>query len=147
MKMSKEEYGAYVKRLSPDSHTLRDCFRAFWTGGVICVLGQIALNIYGSLGFDEKTAGTMTAITLIVFAAVLTGLGLFGKIAKYAGAGTVVPITGFANSVVSPALEFKPEGYVLGTAAKMFVIAGPVIVYGTIASVIYGVIYWITTLF
>ena len=147
MRMTKEEYQTYVQQLSPNSHTLRDCFRAFWTGGSICVLGQLLTNGYAVLGAEQQTAGTLTAISLVFVTALLTGLGVFCKIANYAGAGTIVPITGFANSVVSPAMEFKPEGFVLGVGAKMFTIAGPVIVYGTVASIIYGFIYWIIKLF
>ena len=147
MNLSKQEYQEYVKKMSPDSPLWKDVLNAFWTGGLICVLGQLILNGYDALGLSETNAATAASVTLIFLGALLTGLGLYGKIAKLAGAGTVVPITGFANSVVSPALEFKTEGFILGVGAKMFTIAGPVIVYGVSASVVYGLIYWITTLF
>ena len=120
---------------------------AFVIGGGICVLGEALLNLYGMLGLSQDYAGALTSMSLIFLSALFTGLKLYDRIAQHAGAGTLVPITGFANSVVSPALDFKSEGYVLGLGAKMFVIAGPVIVYGISASIIYGVIYYITTLF
>lgn len=147
MKMNSMQYDQLVKQYSPNSHTLMDAVNAFWTGGLICVLGQVILNLWGMLGLNPELAATATAMTLILIGALLTGAGIYDRIAKVAGAGTVVPITGFANSIVSPAMEFKTEGFVLGTAAKMFTIAGPVIVYGVGASVVYGLIYWITTLF
>ena len=140
MSLSKEEYQDYVKKMSPNSPLWKDVINAFWSGGVICVIGELILNGYGALGLSETNAGTATSISMIFLGALLTGLGLYNKIAKFAGAGTVVPITGFANSVVAPALEFKTEGFVTGTAVKMFSIAGPVIVYGTLASVVYGII-------
>lgn len=140
MSLSKEEYKDYVKKMSPNSPLWKDVINAFWSGGVICVIGELILNGYGALGLSETDAGTATSISMIFLGALLTGLGLYNKIAKFAGAGTVVPITGFANSVVAPALEFKTEGFVTGTAVKMFSIAGPVIVYGTLASVVYGII-------
>lgn len=140
MNLSKQEYQEYVKKMSPDSPLWKDVLNAFWTGGLICVLGQLILNGYDALGLSETNAATAASISLVFLGALLTGLGLYGKIAKLAGAGTVVPITGFANSVVSPALEFKTEGLVTGTAVKMFNIAGPVIVYGTLASVVYGIV-------
>lgn len=146
MKMNSMQYDQLVKQYSPNSHTLMDAVNAFWTGGLICVLGQVILNLWGMLGLNPELAATATAMTLILIGALLTGAGIYDRIAKVAGAGTVVPITGFANSIVSPAMEFKTEGFVLGTAAKMFTIAGPVIVYGVGASVVYGVVYWITTL-
>jgi len=145
--MTEKEYGKIVKELSPNSPIGKDCLNAFWIGGLICVLGQLAMNGYMSLGLEKKDASTATSMSLIALSAVLTGLSLYDNIAKYAGAGTLVPITGFANAIVSPAIEFKTEGFILGLAAKMFTIAGPVIVYGVSASVLYGVIYWITTLF
>ena len=143
MKVNSMQYGEMVKAYSPNSHTLADTFNAFWTGGLICVVGQLIMNGWGALGLNQDQAGTATAITMIFLGALLTGLGIYDKIAKLAGAGTIVPITGFANSVVSPALEFKTEGFIMGMSAKMFTIAGPVIVYGVSASVVYGVIYWI----
>ena len=147
LNISNKEYNRLAENLSPKSPKLKDFVCAFLIGGFICALGQMFLEIYNSLGLEEKTVKTLVPSTLIFIAALLTGLKLFDKIAKHAGAGTLVPITGFANAVVSPAIEFKTEGFVLGVGAKMFTIAGPVIVYGTVASVIYGVIYWITTLF
>ena len=145
--MTEREYGKLVSKMQPRSPIVKDCFFAFWIGGLICLLGQVALNGYTALGLDEKSAATATSMTLVTLSALLTGLSLYDDIAKHAGAGTLVPITGFANAVAAPAVEFKTEGFVLGTAAKMFTIAGPVIVYGVSASVVYGLIYWITTLF
>ncbi len=147
MNISNKEYGILAKKLSPPSPKLKDFIWAYLVGGFICVIGQLFMELYGSLGLTEKQVKMLVPVTLIFIAAVLTGLKLFDKIAKHAGAGTLVPITGFANAVVSPAIEFKSEGFVLGLGANMFKIAGPVIVYGTVASVIYGIIYWITTLF
>ena len=144
-KMTNAEYFQYVAKMSPKSPIVKDCLHAFWIGGTICALGQLLLNFYGrTVGLDETGAGAATSVTLIFISALLTGLGLYGKIAKHAGAGTLVPITGFANAVVSPAIEFKTEGFVTGTAVKMFTIAGPVLVYGIAASVVYGVILMLT---
>ena len=140
MKMTNKDYGEYVKQKSPNSKIWVDMLKAFLIGGVICVIGQAILNFFSSRGLDEESAGTATSITLVFVGALLTGLGIYDDIAKHAGAGTLVPITGFANSVVAPALEFKTEGAITGTAAKMFIIAGPVIVFGISASVIYGLI-------
>ena len=126
---------------------MRDCINAFWIGGLICTLGQLIMNGYSALGLDKTDAGTATSMTLVFLSAVLTGLSIYDDLAKVAGAGTLVPITGFANAVAAPAVEFKTEGFILGVGAKMFTIAGPVIVYGVSASVVYGLIYWITTLF
>ena len=145
--ISKEEYSRLVEEKSPKSPLLSNCVKAFLMGGIICTLGQGFINLYKALGIDEKTAGTLCSVSLIFIAAVLTATGLFTKIAKFAGAGILVPITGFSNSVVSPAIEFKSEGFILGIGARMFTIAGPVIVYGVTSSVIYGIIYFITTLF
>ena len=145
--MTEQEYGKLIKDLSPKSPLIRDCFHAFWIGGLICTLGQVLLTIYSNLGLDEKTAGTFSSMSLVALSALLTGLSFYDDIAKVAGAGTLVPITGFANAVSAPAVEFKTEGFILGVGAKMFTIAGPVIVYGVSASVVYGSIYWITTLF
>ena len=145
--MANEEYGKLVKELSPRSPIVKDCFNAFWIGGLICTIGQAFLNLYTYLGLDETKAGTATSMTLVAISALLTGLSLYDNIAKYAGAGTLVPITGFANAISAPAVEFKTEGFILGVGAKMFTIAGPVIVYGVSASVVYGLIYWVTTLF
>lgn len=146
MKMNSIQYDALVKRYSPNSHTLVDTLNAFWTGGLICVLGQLILNGWAILGLSQDLAATATSMSLVLLGAILTGAGIYDRIAKVAGAGTVVPITGFANSIVSPAMEFKTEGFVMGMAAKMFTIAGPVIVYGLSASVVYGVIYWVFTM-
>ena len=141
--MNKQEYGEYVKKKSQNSPITKNCLNAFFFGGIICTLGQAVFNMYQSFGFDEKTVSTATSITLIFLGALLTGLNIYPKIAKYAGAGTVVPITGFANSVASPAIESKTEGLVLGVGAKIFTIAGPVILFGTLASVICGIIYYV----
>ena len=145
--MTEKEYGKLVKDLAPKSPIWKDCLMAFLIGGLICTVGQLIMDGYSALGLDETDAGTATSMTLIALSALLTGLSLYDNIAKHAGAGTLVPITGFANAIAAPAVEFKTEGMILGTAAKMFTIAGPVIVYGVSASVVYGFIYWITTLF
>lgn len=143
MQMSRKEYNAYVNSLAKKSPLGKDMLNAFWIGGLICVLGQLIMNGWKAAGLDQDAAGTATSVCLVLLSAILTGLSVYDDIAKCAGAGTLVPITGFANSVVSPAIEFKAEGLVTGMAAKMFVIAGPVIVYGTTASVVYGLIYWV----
>ena len=145
--MTEKEYSKLVGELSPKSPLLKDCALAFLVGGLICALGQAFLNFYSSLGLDETDAGTAECMTLIALSALFTGLSLYDNLAKFAGAGTLVPITGFANAVAAPAVEFKTEGFILGVGAKMFTIAGPVIVYGTVASVMYGFVYWLTTLF
>ena len=145
--MNKKDYDKLVKKATPPSKKTRDFLFAFLIGGSICTIGQLLRELLLYLGFNEEKVGMTVSAALITLAAVLTGFKLFEKIAKHAGAGTLVPITGFANAVISPAIEFKPEGFVLGVGAKMFTIAGPVIVYGTVASVVYGIIYWITTLF
>ena len=139
----KNKYSEMTKKASPPSPKVKDFIWAYIVGGAICVIGQLLNELYTNMGLSEKVVKMAVPVSLILIAALLTGFGLFDKIAKRAGAGTLVPITGFANAVVSPAIEFKNEGLVLGTAAKMFVIAGPVIVYGTLASVVYGVVYWI----
>lgn len=141
--MTEKQYGRLVKEMSPKSPMGRDCFNAFWIGGLICVLGQLLMNGYGALGMEEEQAGTAASMTLVALSALLTGLSVYDDIAKHAGAGTLVPITGFANSIAAPAVEFKTEGFVLGVGAKMFTIAGPVIVYGLAASVVYGFLYWL----
>lgn len=145
--MTEREYKKIVDELSPRSPMWKDCIFAFLVGGAICALGQAFLDLYGSMGIEKNDAGTLTSMTLVALSALLTGLSLYDNLAKFAGAGTLVPITGFANSVAAPAVEFKTEGFILGVGAKMFTIAGPVIVYGVSASVVYGLIYWITTLF
>ena len=140
MDMTNQEYEKYVSAKAKPSPMAKDLVWAFCVGGAICAVGQAFLNFYQRSGLDKTAAGTATSVTLILAAAVCTGLGVFDDLAKHAGAGTLVPITGFANSMVSPALEFKSEGLVTGTAAKLFVIAGPVLTYGISASVIYGII-------
>ena len=140
MKFTKKEYNRYVADLAPKSPLAKDLVCSFCIGGLICALGQLILNGYMALGLSEQDAAAATSVSLVFLSAVLTGLSVYDDIAKFAGAGTLVPITGFANAVVSPAIEFKTEGFVTGMAAKMFLIAGPVIVYGTAASVIYGLI-------
>ena len=144
--MTEKEYGKLVKDLSPKSPMWRDCLMAFFVGGLICTLGQLAINGYTALGLERQDASTAASMSLVALSALLTGLSLYDNIAKHAGAGTLVPITGFANSVAAPAVEFKTEGFILGVGAKMFTIAGPVIVYGVSASVVYGLIYWIWTM-
>ena len=144
--MTENQYGALVARMAPKSPMWRDCLNAFWIGGLICVVGQIFMNCYGAWGMEKQDAGTAASMTLVALSALLTGLSVYDDIAKHAGAGTLVPITGFANAIVAPAVEFKTEGFVLGVGAKMFTIAGPVIVYGLAASVVYGFIYWLYTI-
>ena len=144
--MTEKQYDELVSSMAPKSPVGKDCLLAFLFGGAICALGQGLINWYLSLGLEKNLASAAGSMTLVALAALLTGLGVFDDIAKRAGAGTLVPITGFANAVAAPAVEFQTEGFVLGTAAKMFTIAGPVIVYGVSASVVYGLIYWITTL-
>lgn len=141
--MTNEEYGKYVDSLAPKSKCLRNCLNAFWVGGLICVLGQLLMNGFRALDLSKDLSATATSICLVFLSALLTGLAVYDDIAKRAGAGTLVPITGFANSIAAPAVEFQTEGIILGTCAKMFTIAGPVLVYGTAASVIYGIIYWL----
>ena len=145
--MTEKQYDQLIKELSPRSPVWCDCAWAFFVGGGICALGQFFINTYASLGLKDQDAAGAASMTLVVIAAVLTGIGIFDDIAKHAGAGTLVPITGFANAIAAPAVEFQTEGRILGTAAKMFTIAGPVIVYGVSASVVYGLVYWMTTLF
>lgn len=144
--MTEKQYGALVARMAPKSPMWRDCLNAFWIGGMICVVGQIFTNCYGAWGLEKQDAGTAASMTLVALSALLTGLSVYDDIAKHAGAGTLVPITGFANAIAAPAVEFKTEGFVLGVGAKMFTIAGPVIVYGLAASVVYGFIYWLYTI-
>jgi stage V sporulation protein AC len=145
--MTEKEYQKLAEELAPKSPMGKDCLGAFLVGGIICTIGQFFINYYTKLGLSKTEAGTAASMTLVVISAVLTGLSLYDNIAKFAGAGTLVPITGFANSIAAPAVEFKTEGFILGVGAKMFTIAGPVIVYGVSASVVYGFIYWITTIF
>jgi stage V sporulation protein AC len=143
MDISNKQYDEMVKKASPPSPILKDCIKAFLIGGAICCFGQLLFKIYGNWGLSIDESRSLVSITLIVLTAILTGIGVFDVIAKHAGAGTVVPITGFANSVVSPALEFRSEGFIMGTGASIFKIAGPVILYGTTAASVYGLIYFI----
>ena len=140
---TKKAYQEYVDKKTPNSPILKNCFNAFWVGGLICTIGQIILNICKERGFDTQASGTIVSILLIGIAAFLTGLNLFNKIGKFAGAGSLVPITGFANSIVAPSIEFKSEGYVMGVGSKMFTIAGPVLVFGICTSIIVGIVYLI----
>ena len=140
MKMTKEEYQRYVAQKAQKSPIVKDTACAFLIGGGICVIGQAILNLAQSQGLDQTAAGTVTTICLVGLSALLTGLNLYNKLARFGGAGTLVPVTGFANAVVSPAIDFKAEGFVTGMAAKMFLVAGPVLVFGTVAAAIYGVI-------
>ena len=138
-----ENYAALVRRLTPKSQLGRGCLRAFWVGGVICMLGQAVADIGAAwLGLTSGAALTLGSVSLVFITAILTGVGVFDQIAQYAGAGTLVPITGFANAMVSPAMEFKPEGWVMGTGARLFTISGPVLVFGISSSVIVGVLYY-----
>ena len=137
---TKQEYSDYVDQKSPNSPILRNCFNAFWVGGLICSIGQIIMDFCQYQGMDQTSASTVVSIILIAISAILTGLNVFNKIGKFAGAGSLVPITGFANSIVSPAIEYKSEGYVMGVGGKMFTVAGPVLVFGISASVIIGII-------
>lgn len=138
----KNKYKKMVEKASPNSHIIRDCLRAFFVGGIICAIGQFITNTLEYYGFTHNETGIYTSAVLIFIASLLTGLGIYEKIGKFAGAGSVVPITGFSNSVTSPAIEFKKEGYILGVGSKIFVIAGPVILYGIITSMVVGIIYW-----
>ena len=146
-KLTNQQYSEYVSGKAKPSPIWKNMIWAFCVGGVICTGGQALMNLYQSWGISRDDAGTWVSITLVFLAALLTGLGVFDDIAKHAGAGTLVPITGFANAMVSPALEFKSEGLILGTGAKLFTVAGPVLAYGISASVVYGVILWLTGLF
>ena len=143
--MTEKEYGELVKEMQPKSPLGKDCLVAFLVGGLICTLGQALNNAYAALGLAETAAGTATSMTLVALSALFTGLSIYDDLAKHAGAGTLVPITGFANAIAAPAVEFKTEGFVLGVGAKLFTIAGPVIVYGLAASVVYGTVCWIET--
>lgn len=140
---TKQTYQKYVDKKSPNSPIIKNCFNAFWVGGLICTIGQIILNICKERGFDTSTSSTIVSILLIGISAFLTGLNLFNKIGKFAGAGSLIPITGFANSIVSPAMEYKSEGYIMGVGGKMFTVAGPVLVFGISASILVGIIFLI----
>ncbi len=141
--LTKQEYQKYVDKKSPNSKLFRNLVRAFVVGGLICIIGQFFLNIYKSMGLAPDISASMTSMTMIFLGALFTGLNVYDELGRYAGAGSIVPITGFANSIVSPAMEYKSEGYVLGVGAKMFLIAGPVIVYGVSISVVAGVIHFL----
>ncbi len=143
MRTNKKQYDKMVKNASPQSRVVRNCIWAFCTGGTICLVGEVLMNVYTKAYFTIGDARLLTGITLVGLSAVLTAAGWYGRLAKRAGAGTLVPITGFANAVVSPAIEFKSEGLITGVACKMFIIAGPVIVYGTLSSVVYGIILFV----
>ena len=136
-----KKYQEYVDKKSPNSPILKNCFNAFWVGGLICTIGQIILNICKERGLDTTISGTIVSIILIGISAFLTGLNLFNKIGKFAGAGSLIPITGFANSIVAPSMEYKSEGYVMGVGAKMFTVAGTVLVYGISTAIIVGILY------
>ncbi len=140
---TKQTYQEYVDKKSPNSPIIKNCFNAFWVGGLICTIGQIIANICKERGFDQTMSSTIVSILLIGFSAFLTGLNLFNRIGKFAGAGSLIPITGFANSIVSPAMEYKSEGYVMGVGGKMFTVAGPVLVFGISASILVGIVYLI----
>lgn len=142
--MTQKQYAKLVKQISPPSPLGKDCLLAFLVGGLICTLGQGLTELYGS-ALDKQSAATAASMTLVALSALLTGLSLYDDIAKAAGAGTLVPITGFANAISAPAVEFRTEGFILGVGARMFTIAGPVIVYGLSASVVYGIIYYLAT--
>lgn len=137
---TKKDYLDYVDKKSPNSPIFKNCFNAFWVGGLICTIGQIIFDFCEFKGLDTVTCSTIVSITLIAVTALLTGLNIFNKIGKFAGAGSLVPITGFANSIVSPAIEYKSEGYVMGVGGKMFTVAGPVLVYGISTSILVGII-------
>lgn len=145
--MDKKRYAKLIKEKSPKSKTVAEMLRAFAFGGGICAFGEALFEVFRNFGIEEKQGRSLVSLSLVLITAVLTMIGVFDKIAKHAGAGTLVPITGFSNAVVSAAIEFKTEGLILGVGANMFKIAGPVIVYGVTASVVYGAIYWVTTLF
>ncbi len=147
MSISKDEYGKMADKASPPSPVLKNCSFAFLIGGFICMIGQIIFDLCKMRGLEENTCRAIVSMSLVLLTAILTGFGVFDRIAKFAGAGTMVPITGFANSIVSPAMEFKSEGEILGTAANMFKIAGPVIVYGCSSAVLYGIIIYIFKLY
>lgn len=143
MRISNKQYDEIVKKASPNSPIVLDCIKAFLIGGAICCFGQLLFYIFRKSGMSLDESRSLVSISLIIITAILTGIGVFDKIAKHAGAGTIVPITGFANSVVSPAMEFKSEGFIMGTGASIFKVAGPVILYGTTAASLYGLIYFI----
>lgn len=140
---TQKEYEEYVNQKSPNSPIIKNCFNAFWVGGLICTIGQFIMEFCKYRGLDNEISATITSIILIFLSAFLTALNIFNKIGKFAGAGTLVPITGFSNSIVSPAMEYKSEGYVMGVGAKMFTVAGPVLVYGISTSILVAIVYLI----
>jgi stage V sporulation protein AC len=141
--MTKDDYRKYVDKVSPDSKTLRNTLRAFFVGGLICVIGQFFMNSFRQMGFDQDVSSSLTSIVMIFLGVSLTAMNIYDDLGRFAGAGSIVPITGFANSVASPAIEYKSEGYVLGIGARMFLIAGPVLVYGISMSIIVGIIHYL----
>ena len=148
MNMDKKQYKKFASAHAPKSPLIKDCALAFWVGGTICAIAQVLTELYAMIPqISKNDAGTLTSVSLIFTAVLLTGLGVFDKIAKFAGAGTLVPITGFANSVASPAIDSRSEGYVLGVGAKIFTVCGPVLLYGTLAGAVWGIIYWIIITF
>lgn len=140
---TQKEYQQYVNTKSPNSPIFKNCFNAFWTGGLICIIGQFIMEFCNFRGLEKDLSSTITSIILIFLSAFLTSINLFNKIGKFAGAGSLVPITGFANSIVSPAMEYKSEGYIMGVGSKMFTVAGPVLVYGISTSILVGIVYLI----
>ena len=143
MEIDKKQYGSYVKQVTPVHNIWKNMLRAFLIGGVICLIGQIFIGVYMQMGMDKEAAASWTTLSLIALSMILTGLNLYPKLVKFGGAGALVPITGFANSVVAPAIEYKAEGQVFGIGCKIFTIAGPVILYGILSSWVLGIIYWI----
>lgn len=141
--MKNSDYKTYVDKMTPNSPMAKDLIWAFCVGGIICTIGQAFFNLYEYLGFSEESVPMLTSSTMVFLGALFTGFGLYDSLAKHAGAGTIVPITGFANAITSPALEFKSEGYILGLAVKMFTVAGPVLVYGITSGFVAGIIYYV----
>lgn len=143
--ITKEQYSNMVEKASPDSPIVKNCIRAFIVGGIICCIGQFIINWCSVFGMSTEEGTSYTSVILVIAASLLTGLGLYSKIGKFAGAGSIVPITGFSNSVTAPAIEFKKEGFILGLGAKIFIVAGPVILYGVLTSIVVGIIYYIVS--
>lgn len=143
MEIDKKEYGRYVKQVTPVHSVIKNMLRAFLVGGIICTIGQVLINVFGNMGMEKETASAWSTLCLIAASVILTGFNIFPKIVKFGGAGALVPITGFANSVVAPAIEYKAEGQVFGVGCKIFTIAGPVILYGIVTSWVLGVVYWL----
>ncbi len=143
MEIDKKEYGRYVKQVTPVHSVIKNMLRAFLVGGIICTIGQVLINVFGNMGMEKETASAWSTLCLIAASVILTGFNIFPKIVKFGGAGALVPITGFANSVVAPAIEYKAEGQVFGVGCKIFTIAGPVILYGIFTSWVLGIIYWV----